>query len=267
MRDASEAIAEPTAVFRGPDPAPITCIELDRFCEDCGYNLRTQPVFRDAGTGIHVVRCTECGKFQPANDGSTALRPWLNRVTSVMLIVWMLAIVAIFFHLGLGEGAISYATLDELTMPAGSRIEKIGRTMTRTWSGSGPLEVVDYPDYRLFITAVTACSIGIAFVCGALAVVMLPHWPRAAGIGLVVALPLVAGSFVGLAWNYEAPHLLGWGLQYIGAHAGVQVLGGVIGVIVGRPLARLAVQILLPSGVRPRLAYLWLADHKPFPNP
>jgi len=47
----------------------------------------------------------------------------------------------------------------------------------------------------------------------------------------------------------------------------VQAFGGVAGVFLGRPLARLTVRIVLPPGVRPRLAYLWLADNKPFPRP
>ncbi len=83
---------------------------------------------------------------------------------------------------------------------------------------------------------------------------------------VVLALPIVAGVVVAVAWHYEAPHLLEWGLRHLTAHACLQLLGGTVGVVFGRPFARLTVRILLPPGVRPRLAYLWLADRKPFPS-
>lgn len=68
------AVGEPPGTVAGsPDPrataanslaapAPTACIELDRFCEECSYNLRTLAVTPDPRTGIPVVRCTECGK-------------------------------------------------------------------------------------------------------------------------------------------------------------------------------------------------------------
>ena len=83
----------------------------------------------------------------------------------------------------------------------------------------------------------------------------------------MLAVPIVAGVLVAITWRYEAPHLLDWGLLYVMVHMGVQVLGGLLGVIFGRPLARLTVRIFLPTGVRPSLAFLWLADNKPFPRP
>jgi hypothetical protein len=107
----------------------------------------------------------------------------------------------------------------------------------------------------------------IAFSCGLFAVVALPHWRRVAYVGVMLAMPIVVGCLVAIGWAHDAPHLLDWGLPYVGAHAGLQLLGGVAGVIFGRPLARLAVHIFLPPSVRPRLAYLWLADGKPLPRP
>ena len=185
----------------------------------------------------------------------------------MLLVGWILTILAAFVHLGLAEGVMSYATLDELTSPAGTRIERIGSTATRIWGGYGPLEVnEDDPESELFVILILAGSFGIAFVCGMLAVVALPHWRRPAYAALVLGMPVMAGGVAATAWNHEAPHLFDWGLQHVVAHTGVQLLGGLAGIIFGRPLARLAVHILLPPGVRPRLAYLWLADNKPFPS-
>ncbi|MHC4695185.1 MAG: hypothetical protein ACYTFA_00415 [Planctomycetota bacterium] len=267
MKDPSEATIEVQSAYPHEPAPPIARIDLDRFCEGCAYNLRTLPVYRDDRTGIPVVRCPECGRFQSANDASTAVRPWLNRVTSILLVGWILAIIAMFAHLCLVEGAMSYATLDELTSPAGGTIQRIGTTTTRIWSGYGPLEVnEDHPESKLFVNFMLTCSFAIGFVSGMLAVVVLPHWRRPAYAALVLVMPVLAGAVVATVWYHEAPHLFDWGLQHVASQSGMQLLGGLAGIIFGRPLARLGVHIFLPPGVRPRLAYLWLADNKPFPS-
>ena len=74
MRDPNEATIESQSEHPGTRAAPVACIDLDRFCEGCAYNLRTLPVYRDERTGIPVVRCPECGRFQSANDASTVAR-------------------------------------------------------------------------------------------------------------------------------------------------------------------------------------------------
>ena len=116
MKGSHKATIEPGSESPETRGATRACIELDRFCEGCAYNLRTLPVYRDDYTGIPVVRCPECGRFQPANDTSTALRPWLHRLTSLLLAIWMLTLVAGLVSLGMAEGAMSYANLDELTV-------------------------------------------------------------------------------------------------------------------------------------------------------
>jgi hypothetical protein len=252
---------------RPATPSPVSCIDLDRFCGGCAYNLRTLPVYLDDRTGIPIVRCPECGTIQSANDASTALRPWLHRATFVLLIGWMIAITGAFGLLGLAEGSLSNATLDEFTAPAGSRIQRIGTTITRTWSGSGPLEVTpDYPQYKLILGTMLGCSLAMGFAGGMLAVVAFPHWRKIYCAALVAGLPIAAGVVVALGWNYEAPHLFDWGAWHFGAHAVTQVLGGLAGVVFGRPAARLAARILLPPAVTPKLAYLWLADGKSIPG-
>ena len=193
----------------------------------------------------------------------------LHRVTSVMLVVWMLTIIAAFLHLALAEGALSYAMLDELTIHGGYQTRRTNNVTAYTWSGGyGALEVnEDYRDYELFVTTILSVSLLVAFGIGLFAVVVVPHWRRRAYAGLVLAMPVVAGALVALIWSKQAPHLFDWGLPYIAAHTGVQMLGGLAGIMFGRPLARMAVRIFLPPGVRPKLAFLWLADKKALPTP
>jgi hypothetical protein len=82
----------------------------------------------------------------------------------------------------------------------------------------------------------------------------------------MLALPLVIAGIVTAVWHAEAPHLLWWSLPYMAAHTSAQLLGGLTGIAFGRPLARLAVRIILPHSIRPRLAYLWLADELSYPS-
>ncbi len=259
-------IEEPPARRERPE-APIAHIDLDSFCLHCSYNLRTQPVHRDERTGIPVVRCPECGRFQAANDGATVLRPWLNRVTAAALVVWMLSLLSCIFFLGMGQGALTYATLEELTTHGGGTVQRINNTTIRTWSSFGPLEVnADFEYYDLFIGAMLSFSALAAFTTGLFMVVAFPHWRKRAYWALAVAITIIASGIVTVAWKQNAPQLFDWGLTYVLSHTGVQLIGAAAGVMLGRPLARRTVRIIFPPSVRPRLAYLWSADHKPFPR-
>ncbi|UCF33894.1 MAG: hypothetical protein JSV78_01025 [Phycisphaerales bacterium] len=186
-----------------------------------------------------------------------------------MIVAWIIILVLILMNLAIAEGALSYGTLDELTIHGGSTTQRIGNTITRTWSsGWGPLEVkTDVPDYKLFLITIILCSFAIAFAFGMFVVVAFPHWRRMACAAIVIITPALVGGIIALTWWKEAPHLFTWGLVYIAAHTAAQIIGGVGGITIGRPLARLLVRILLPPGIRPRLAYLWLTDGKPLPSP
>jgi hypothetical protein len=264
-------VAERTPATTSDQPdtggTPLALIDLDRFCNHCGYNLRTLPVYRDDRTGIPVVRCTECGRYQAANDGATALRPWLNRLTALILWAWILAVIGGLFLIACGEAGISLATLDELTEYGGYTTQQVGPATVRTWASVGPLQIdTEYKEYKLFITTILIASFVIAFGGGLYLVVVFPHWPRLAYTAVALSLPLAVGAIVAVSWSQQAPHLFAWGVPYIVAHTAVQILGGIVGVCFGRPAARLTVRLVLPSSLRPRLAYLWLADGKAFPK-
>ena len=170
---------------------------------------------------------------------------------------------------------MSFSTLDELTHRTGRKVQNItiptgaGTTRTiRTYTGGErtmqPREDIEY--YRSFMALVLSVSFLIAMVTGILAVVAFPHWRRVAYLALVFTLAIGANATITVAWKYESPLLLGWAASYIIAHLCAQLLGGTFGVVAGRPMTRLGIRMLLPPIVRPRLAYLWLADGKAFPR-
>ncbi len=263
-------VERPASSSEETAPAPVACIELDRFCEACGYNLRTLPVYRDERTGVAMARCPECGQYHPANDASTAMKPWMLRVTSLLLIGWIVSLVWLYFMLGAAEVGVSVGMLNELTLTGTYRTIQTPTgisaiTITRSY---GPLQLRPRSaEDNLFIGFMYMVSFLVAFASGTLAVVVFPHWRRSAYIALVFAFPLIAATIATVVWRNEGRDLWIWGMQHIVAHAGTQLFGGILGVLLGRPFARAAVTILLPPSIRPRLAYLWLADNKPFPSP
>ena len=261
----------------------LACVESDRFCNRCGYNLRTLSIHRDNHTKILLVRCTECGQYQPANDLATVTRPWLHRMSAFFLILWIVFLVAMYVHLGIAQGAVMYGTLEELTgwaaadtfaQPPGvqtivvdGRVVYDGRVLIRNEKTMLHAVQEDFPHYTLFVSVMIVLSFVIGLLVSGGATAVLPHWRRIGYIVLIPIMPLAAGAIITLAWREEAPHLLSWGVPYVAAYAGVHMLGGMIGVFLGRPALRLIVRIMLPPSVQPRLAYLWLADDMKPPKP
>jgi hypothetical protein len=81
--------------------APVAVIETDAFCEGCGFNLRTQAVWRDERLGISVCRCPECGRHHAAGMRTTAGSAWARRAALGGLLAWLiiqlLFVVGVFF--------------------------------------------------------------------------------------------------------------------------------------------------------------------------
>lgn len=87
-----------------PAPTPATArsvIETDTFCEACGFNLMTQPVWRDEGLGLLVCRCPECARHHPAQNKTTIGTAWLHRLGTLGMVIWvglvLLVLVALYF--------------------------------------------------------------------------------------------------------------------------------------------------------------------------
>jgi len=95
--------------------APVGVIEMDRFCDRCGYNLRTQAVTRDEHTGILICRCPECGTFHPAGVATDAGRAWWGRFGTLLLLFWVLILLSCAANALVGMGVLQYIHLEEFT--------------------------------------------------------------------------------------------------------------------------------------------------------
>lgn len=267
--------ASPYNAGMEPSPAPavesldfgalpiVSRVEVDRFCDNCGYNLLTQTVRRDPRTQILITRCPECGRIHPAAQVTTVASVWLRRLAMLGLGTWMLFLANVFFWACVSQIAITYFTLDELTTHVpkpGTPLPVGGNYNPNTQYWLQPRH--NYRDIEILYAVSAGVSSGLGFVLAWGATVLFPHWRRQAYTVSALAWPVLCGMLVVLIWRTEAPHLLRWGMPYIGGHYLLCCLGGVVAIMIGRPLARLIVRICLPSRARALLAYLWLVDGK-----
>jgi hypothetical protein len=269
------------------DRQPVVAyVEIDRFCDGCGYNLRTQPVRREARTGLLLCRCPECGSFQPARDSATAGRAWLWRLGTLALFIWILVILWTGFGLGAAQVGLTLVPLEEFTtyrqsvitrpvpplpalssLPVGLRAQTItvttqgsvSVTRTTTWQRE-VRENVEY--YAEFIALLRGSSFALGFVLAMLAAVVFHHWRRWGYFVVVTVVTVAAGVLVWCIWRNDQPHLLDWATPHIIAQAAAHFAGGLAGILLGRPFARLVVTLILPPRIRQVLAFLWLADGK-----
>lgn len=259
---------------RGAPPAVVGRIEVDRFCDGCGYNLFSQGVFRDAHTQLLVCRCPECGRFHHAAGGATIAHLWLHRLALLALWLWILVIVGIVVGLAAAQGGLLIETLEELTMYASVGTSTTQQTLPDgtviTYQVGHALRRVvetDYPYYELFLLLVAATATAIGFGLAAWVVVVLHHWRRWGHFVVVTIVVLGVGGIVWGVWAGNFPLLAGWAVPYSAGLTLAALAGGVTGVYLGRPLARLIVRLLLPPRLRTSLGFLWLADGKPLPQP
>jgi hypothetical protein len=228
---------------------PIGQVETDTFCEGCGYNLHTQMVVRDERLGILVSRCPECGRFAAAGRTTSASSVWLNRLGTLLLVLWVFFVLAIFSLCILFIGMAAYAHAIDL------------------WRALEYYNVrLPNPDLRAQVAL--ACVAGVlGLITGGLFSVLLWHvrgWRRV--FGLVP--PFLACGGAALVWAGDSPTrgLREWGIVEICLYLLLLVPALAIGAWTGRPIARGFLKLLVPPKARQHLAFLWIVDGKVPPH-
>src|SRR5256885_10210974 len=258
-------------------------LEVDHFCDACGYNLHGQDVTRDPHLGVLVCRCPECGKFHPAGAGSTATSIWLSRLATLALFAWVLIVLCGIFWIGVGFAALQGGYVDQMSWnkdvtPDGKPVEWLNdknyikgtnivvnqvvsvRTTVRPtndkpqwWWEQGP-----------YVLGCVLLGVG----AGVLWVVILWHWPRHR-YAYAMLLPLLCAGIVlfvvGIDDEYD--HIRGWVVRTVLMIALFQAAMIALGLWIGRPLGRTVVRMLIPPRPRQFLAFLWYADGKKMPGP
>lgn len=233
-----------------PADSVIGRVETDRYCDECGFNMRTLPVVRDGRTRLLLTRCTECGTLAYAGAATTAGRVWLQRLGVLLLFVWMAGILGVTALLGLFETFMQMITLEEMT----------------DWSPAGRIISDDVEHYWGFMTLVLGVSCALAFLMISIYACAAYHWNRMFHVAMALCVPLLPMTIAWQSWLHEAPYLESWAWQYLLSHAGVQMSAGLLGAMFGRVAARGLATVLLPARTRTVLGFLWLADRLPIPG-
>lgn len=265
--------------------ATVAYVETDRYCESCGYNLRTQPVRRETRTRVLMCRCPECGGFQPVREGVTVGRVWLQRLGTLGLFAWIVTLLSVGLGLGAVQVGLTIIPLDELTtyrkitIPAPVQPQTVGGGTTVTIAGqriaiTQPAATTryrrevhqHYPYYREFMALMHASSFALGFLLSLMVVVAFHHWRRWGYLVPALSVSIAAGTLTWYFWSIDCPHLLDWGTSIIARQSAAHLAGGLTGILLGRPFARLVITLMLPRKLRQVLAFLWLADGKDPPT-
>ena len=272
-------------------------ILADQFCP-CGYNLHGQRVTFDERLDIPVVRCPECGRWSAAGHGSTATRSWLARLGSVALFIWIMMVLgAILATLLLVFGMCMARTVGNTVVIA---LTPDGRQITQTldpntgvyaFTYAGSDEQVNvtriqyklrqvpagdprakYPFYNWYAVepmprSVYLMFLGIAGGGGLLLGIFLAaalwhlrSWRRW-GLPTLMLLPgLATMAILHLDDAFELMVAPAW--KIVATTAGGAALAMLVGLAIGRSVARAIVIGIVPPRPRQMLAFLWLADGK-----
>ena len=249
---------------------------MDRFCEKCGYNLRTQPVTREPHTDILICRCPECGTFHPAGATTDAGRVWLGRLGTMLLLLWVVTLISLGVGVLGGLGALQFAHLEAFSYyERQERIETVnGRTITRRVSERTLRRLSWSPAYvarqrreqRVFLGVLIASSLIAGAAGGTMLTVFLWHLRRRTCY-LALLLPLLLAGFDYWIWSFETTDLRAWGFQRLAFYACLQSAGLAMGILLGRATVRAVLRLLLPASLLQHLAFLWHADGRVVPSP
>jgi hypothetical protein len=230
----------------------LSQIETDRFCEGCGYNLRMQGVRRDPRLNILVVRCPECSRFHPVSTAGTTRQVWWQRLISLVIVSYAVVLASLVLGLGAAQVGIALGSLDELAHRSYS---------PRGYQYGIPLyERPHDPEYLLLMVLASAGSLAVGYLAVALATVLCHHWRRWGYILHATVFPLAVAATLGVILHPAPARIRDFAYPYCAWFVGLQLLGGVLAVSTGRPVARGLARLLLPPGWRANLAPLWSAD-------
>lgn len=273
----------------------VSTMLADRACTRCAFNLIGQPIVREKHYGLLIARCPECGTVAALQE-YPALGRWANRWAALLAGLWFLVVTAGTMAVagivtGFTHGA-GHSTSERVAevikqkyiaheTAKGTAVEQIN------WWWIGDPLWWEAQDKRQIIAEAGGWSgavrwrglaIWIFAACilvpvGACWAVLMAH---RRGLGLVItAAPMLV--FAGIFWaisnlgssTFLSVHDLAqrmlWPvvLPLSLLCAGIALFAGVL---LGRPLARLAVRATLPPRLRVPLGWLWTCDGLPPPR-
>lgn len=279
-------------------------IRADRACIKCGFNLFGQSVYREPHYNLAIARCPECGEVA-ALQTYPVMTHWANRFRALIAGVWVVALIIFFiiqlslsgtYAYGMSSGAaqrIARTIGEQYTIWA----EANGRTVTSPFSGlsTNPYyEWVDIPrdwadanvpdliaqsepwrvllDTGLLASAIPAVI--MAFIMGMFwSIVLLGASRKRAALAPILASCLaVVFMFSPGVMHYGPMQAQMITQTYFAKLVGpwvllIQLPFALLGVLIGRKVARWVITLALPSRSRIPFAVFWTRDGLAPPKP
>ena len=239
-------------------------LHTDFFCYQCGYNLHGQIVTRDERLDIMVCRCPECGRFHPAALGVTATRPWLARLGVGLIVTWVLFVLAVFGVVGFFMGLFSFAHLEINTFrnyPQNGGAYVYSNGVPRIVRTPNQQNAYYYEQQQNVWKVFTAISFALSVVFGGFCSIAMWHLPKNR-LYFALGWPILAALVTyGLWWANENIELIvTWSIIRLFLYALLNVAGMVVGLKVGRPVARFLLRVLVSPKLRQHVHFMWTCD-------
>jgi hypothetical protein len=294
----------PTIGHGADEPGSGTIVGIirgDRVCIACGFNLCGQRIVREPRYNLLIARCPECGQAAALQE-YPLLGRWANRWAATLAGLWLMG----FFALSIGCGMAIFGLAVGTTAINGDAVgNRIAEAHVQWWADTNPtapsinpwspinMAWWDGADHGAFFERAGGVSmllwrssqttwLGLLFAMipiGALASVALLGVSRGR-LALASVFPLVVAALVSVVYgrsvvtsaSVQSPGAddLAFAMVWPWTIPTTIALGGVflvIGMLTGRPLARLLARTALPNRFVQALAVLWTSEGLDPPGP
>ncbi len=279
----------------------VGVIQGDRVCIACGFNLCGQRIVRESKYNLLIARCPECGQAAALQE-YPLLGRWSNRWAATLAGLWLF----LFFAVSIGAGMAIFGLTVGTTEICKENVQfVIGELHRQWWVEQNPdnpnpitrwsqidpvwwesvdgVAVVDENGKPSTFVAMAAQTTwpGLFFAMlpiGCFGSVALLGVPKRR-LAMAAIFPLVVAAIASTMYVRATDQPIS-GALYANAlsHQIVWVwtvpmtiaLGGlslIIGMLIGRPLARLLVRTALPDRFVQSLAILWTSEGREPPKP
>ena len=232
----------------------VALVTGDRLCTSCGHNLVGHTVEREERYDLLIVRCTECGTVAAVQE-YPGLGPWANRIRMAMALAWIVIVVGAIPSTGLLLAGLAYSPLDDAA----------ARFFDSQIEPDAMMETVSSPWFMLSLIG--------ALLAGAMWTLLI--WSnRKLGVVLVAVLCGVAALFI---TTFQQDAIVSWRHTYqrdtfrtfepmLLTMTAIMTLAFYVGLLVGRPLIRGFIVLMLAPRFRGAFAVLWTVDGRPLPD-